>query len=90
MWHIPCLDRDPTGLTLTVARPASGNLMRTSPRAAQATSQKPPTSSGFYVICCVARGKKGWLFVFWAQDTESITSHIARVMIDEGGCCSVP
>lgn len=60
MWHIPCLDRDSTGLVLTVRPPASGNLMRTSPRAAQATSQKPPTSSGFYVICCVAGDKKGW------------------------------
>ncbi|KAI7775935.1 hypothetical protein LA080_006098 [Diaporthe eres] len=36
-----------TGLTLTVRRPGSGNLTRTSPRAAQATSQKPPTPSGF-------------------------------------------
>lgn len=35
-------------------------------------------------------GQEGVVFVFWAQNTESITSHIARVMIDEGGCCGVP
>lgn len=71
----PMLDRLATGLTLTVRRPASGNLTRTSPRAAQATSQKPPTPSGFDAMCAVR--------LFWAQNTGSITSHIARVMIDE-------